>query len=110
MEHFFPEGFGSTGQDSITGLTIDDNDSIYAAMTNFSTGSKSVVTVMKFNSSNLLTPIWSKNLASGDHTVTTVAGGPNGCRFGGDEIDLQRRHCDYWKFAALPVEIFTALM
>lgn len=84
-----PEGFGGTGQDSITGLTIDDNGSIYAAMTNFSTGTGSVVTVMKFNSSNLLTPIWSKNLASGDHSVTTVCGGsPNGCQYGGGiEID-----------------------
>ena len=82
--------YGGTGPDSITGLAIDEGGSIYAAMTNFSTTSKSVVTVMKFNSSNFLTPIWSKNLASGDHTVMTVCGGGYlvGCQWGGGiEID-----------------------
>ena len=82
--------FGGGGVDSATGITIDSQGFIYVSMNNFSSSpsSKSVVTVMKFNSSNLMYPLWSKNLASSDYTVTTVCGGAAGCQYGGGiEID-----------------------
>jgi hypothetical protein len=83
--------FGGDALDSATGITMDEQGFIYVSMTNFSSSpaAKSVVTVMKFNKSNLLNPIWSKNLASGDYTVATVCGGSlTGCKYGGGiEID-----------------------
>ena len=83
--------FGGGAVDSATGITMDEQGFIYVSMTNFSLTGKSVVTVMKFNNSNLLYPIWSHNLASGDYTVATVCGGSitnSDCTYGGGiEID-----------------------